>query len=143
MLPAKRAQPIVPSRLNQMAILEDVSDTESVAESVVLNTSQTETDQPELDEGGRKFWTNAEEIARKGLPHPWREMINSNCHRRPFLSYLGEGKVVPPPEPTPRDVCCSGCNPSIFPRLTDPPVEDKGTRALSAATRAGIAISFV
>lgn len=64
-LPTNRAQPAIPSRLNQMATPEDVRDKESVAESVASNTPQTE--QLEVNAEGKKFSTKAEETARQDL----------------------------------------------------------------------------
>lgn len=70
-------------------------------------------------------------------------MINGTFHKRGFLSYLGEGKLIPAPPPIDKDVSCFGCNPSILLKLSEAPAEEKGIRAPSPSTRAGTALGFI
>lgn len=70
-------------------------------------------------------------------------MINGTCHRRAFLSYLGEGKLPLGAEVlrAPPDQCCSRCNPTT--ELTRAPDLPQPLVQPQAGTQAAIALSLL
>jgi len=90
-----------------------------------------------------RYWTKTEQERREQLTPEWRDLVNGPCHRRAFLSYLGEDKLpsYATLAPTPKESCCSRCNPDLFPSvLTQAPVLPQPLTKPRANTRAAVAL---
>jgi hypothetical protein len=70
-------------------------------------------------------------------------MVNNKCHRSAILRALGEEKL--PSEASismvPPELCCSGCNPSLFPSFPEPPnLDTLVVKRPARGSSAGIAL---
>ena len=92
-----------------------------------------------------RYWTKAELGSRAKLSAEWKEMINGPCHRKAFLTYLGEEKLPLTSIRTPQEQsqCCSRCNPTLFPPFTHAPETAKPITRPRTGTRAGFAVTFI
>lgn len=69
-----------------------------------------------------KPWTKDERERRNELPVIWRDIVNGQCHRKPFLKYLGEEKVSASQKTViAKELCCGRCNSSSYPTLPSLP----------------------
>jgi hypothetical protein len=89
-------------------------------------------------DGNRPFWTKDKMASRQKLSAEWKEMVNGKCHRKAFLSFLGEDRlpqaILEGVKRAPTDRCYSRCNPLLLPEFTLPPKAP----ALLSRPRAGI-----
>lgn len=115
----------------------DISDTESISSVLSSQTCKTKSQV--------KYWTKKELESRAGVPDYWKEIANGTCHRRPFLSYLGEEKLPEGAEviSIPREECCSRCNPSLIPPFTIPPKPPNPVTQPRSGTRAYFALELI
>jgi len=138
-LPADRA--IARSQLANGHTPGDASDTESISSQI---SASTQAPAPVNKATTTKFWSKAEMSHRAGLSAVWMEMINGICHRKAFLTYLGENKLplqvktrVPP------DQCCSRCNPALLPTLTQAPDTPQPITQPRSGSRPYIALTLI
>lgn len=124
------------SQLIESVTPGDISDVESV--STVL-TSQSQ------KESKTRHWNKTELDRRACLPTSWKEIVNGSCHRKAFLSYLGENRLPNGAESiqTPREECCTRCNPTRIPPFTTAPVLPDPVVQPRKGTRAGFACDFI
>jgi len=134
--------PARPSRLYRLQNAADIelSDADSIC-SVDSAASQALVGTQSVGRSNKvKYWTKQELTKRAEVPIEWLEMVNGPCHRRAFLSYLGEEKAPTRPLQQPLIQCCSRCTPSLFIDLTSAPDPIPPPKKPRAATRAGIAL---
>lgn len=134
------------STLNTSQVANDISDTKSIASSVSIASQASQGSQDDMNSTkGLPYWTKSEMASREGLPQCWKWICNSQCKRRPFLTYLGEDKLPDGIDDTlvPQDQCCNGCNPDLSPVLTQPPEIPSASVRPRANTRASIALGLL
>jgi hypothetical protein len=129
------------SRLNQSHTPGDLSEAENDCPQVSTSSRAPATDAVT----SLRYWTKAELGSRAKLSAEWKEMINGPCHRKAFLTYLGEGKLPLTSIRTPQEQsqCCSRCNPMLFPPFTHVPETAKPITRPRTGTRAGFAVTFI
>jgi hypothetical protein len=131
------------SRLNQSYTPGDLSEAESDCSQVSTSSRAPATDAVT----SLRYWTKAELGSRAKLSAEWKEMINGPCHRKAFLTYLGEEKLpltsIRTPQEQSQSQCCSRCNPMLFPPFTHAPETAKPITRPRTGTRAGFAVTFI
>ena len=93
----------------------------------------------------KRTWTGLELEYRRRLPTAFKEMVNAKCHRSAILRVLGEEKL---PSGSSRsevspELCCSGCNPSLFPSFPGPPTLETVVQKPAKGTSAGVALEVL
>jgi hypothetical protein len=128
------------SRLIESCTPGDISDTESIAESIASNQSEISDNETRV-----KYWTKDELEKRAKVSQLWKDIVNGTCHREPILTYLGEGKLSGDTQTiqTTSEQCCSRCNASLIPPFTVPPTISKPLNAPRRGTRADFALKFM
>ncbi|KIV98313.1 uncharacterized protein PV09_09841 [Verruconis gallopava] len=127
------------SRLQQSFTPGDLSDADSIDSAMSTQPTQV-ADTP--------TWTLSDIRKRTALKDSgieWLEMVNAVCHRRAFLTYLGENKLTPNADITTvlAAKCCTACNPSLHGALSIAPPAAKDLSRPKAGSMACFALEMI